>query len=382
MTIRGAYVVKLDLGQPHLAGVSDKIRSQRAALERLPADVALYHLSGAAVIRNGEVLRSAGSGGLARRIAHYALFNLALGSIRDPLGFVYMRYQGSSPLLSLALRRLRRRNPGLVVIVEFPSWPYHTEAVTIRDRVLGWIDRWSRRGLHRVADRIVTFSRESRILGIPTIATDNGVDVAQMPLLPASPTDDVLHLFGLANLSFWHGYDRVIEGMARYYAAGGTMDVQFDIVGTGTALAQLEELTAKRGLRARVHFHGPRRGAELDALLSQADVGISSVGMHRLDVDTSNLKSREFCARGLPFVIAYPDRDFPPGLPFVYHAPADETALDIADVIAFHRRLVTDHPDYRQRMRAYAEERLDWSAKMRPVLDALHSLLPAGAGRA
>jgi hypothetical protein len=351
-------------------------------LERLPAEVDLYHLCGAAVVRNGEAIRSAGSGAFARRFAHYALFNLALGRIRDPLCFVYMRYQGSSPLLGLALRRLRRRNPGLVVIVEFPSWPYHTEAVSIRDRILGWVDRWSRRGLHRVVDRIVTFSRESRIMGIPTIATDNGVDVARVPLLPAPQRDEALRLFGLANLSFWHGYDRVIEGMARYYACGGTMDVQFDVVGTGTALAQLEELAARHGLGGRVRFHGPRRGAELDALLARADIGVSSIGMHRLDVDTSNLKSREFCARGLPFVIAYPDRDFPSGLPFAYHAPADETALDIHDVIAFHRRLLAECPDYRQRMRAYAEGRLDWSAKMRPVLDAMQSLLPAGDSRA
>jgi glycosyltransferase involved in cell wall biosynthesis len=378
MTIRGAYVVKLDLDQPHLAGVADKIRAQRAALECLPAEVDLYHLSGPAIVRNGEAVRCAGKGALAKRFAHYALFNLTLGSIPGPLDFVYMRYQGSSPLLGLALRRLRRRNPGMVVIVEFPSWPYHTEAVSIRDRILGWIDRWSRRGLHRVVDRVVTFSRESRILGIPTIATDNGVDVARMPELPPPPEDGVVRLLGLANLSFWHGYDRVVEGMARYFASGGAVDVHFDIIGTGTARAQLEQLVARHGLGGRVHFHGPRRGAELDALLSQADIGVSSIGMHRLEVDTSNLKSREFCARGLPFVIAYPDRDFPPGLPFAYHAPADETALDIHDVIAFHRRLLAECPDYRPRMRAYAEGRLDWSAKMQPVLDALSALLPAG----
>lgn len=375
-------MVKLDLGQPHLGGVADKIRSQRAALERLPAQVDVHHLSGGAIVRNGDVVRSVGNGRLARRIAHYALFNLALGSIPDPLDFVYIRYQGSSPLLGLALWRLRRRNPGLVVIVEFPSWPYHAEAVSLRDRLLGWIDRWSRRGLHRVVDRIVTFSREPWILGIPTILTDNGVDVAAVPLLPKPRADGVLRLFGLANLSFWHGYDRVIEGMARYYADGGKAEVRFDVVGTGAALAQLQALAATHGLDEHVCFHGARRGPELDALLSQADVGISSIGMHRLDVDTSNLKSREFCARGLPFVIAYPDRDFPPELPFAYHAATDDTALDIQDVISFHRRLLAADPEYRDRMRAYAEQHLDWSVKMEPVLNALRALVSSVGARA
>jgi glycosyltransferase involved in cell wall biosynthesis len=373
MSFRGAYFAKLDLTQLHLSGVAEKIRAQVEALAELPANMDLYHLADGKVVKNGEIIRSAGSGRLAKRLAHYFLFHLAVASRREPLDFLYMRYQGCSPLLTWALGRLRKRNLRLVVIVEMPSWPYHSEATSFRDKVLSWIDRYSRQRLHSHVDRIVTFSREASILGIPTIPTDNGVDTARIAPLPTRESDGSLRLLGLANLSFWHGYDRVIEGMAQYYEGGGSRDVYFDVVGTGKELARLQGLAQNNGLNDRIKFHGSRRGAELEAIMASSDVGISSIGMHRLDVDTSNLKSREFCARGLPFVLGYADRDFPDAFPFAFHAPADDTPLDIVSVLSFFQSLQADNPDYSVQMRSYTDQRLTWRAKLQPVLEFLRN---------
>lgn len=377
MAKRGIYVVKLDLGQPHLAGVADKIRAQASALEALPARIDLYHLSGGAVVLNGTPIASAGSGKLARRIAHYLLFHLALARHREPLDFIYMRHQGASPMLLLALAMLRWRHPGLAVVVEFPSWPYDTEARTLREKFLRGLDRLSRKYLRRVVDRILTFSREGEILGIRTIQTDNGVDLARFTLLPKKVPDGKLRLLGLANLSFWHGYDRVIDGIAAYYAGGGKVDIQFDVVGVGSELPRLKALAERHDLVERVHFHGLRRGAELEAIMARADIGISSIGMHRLEVDTSNLKSREFCARGLPFVIGYDDRDFPPGTAFAHQVPADDSAVKMDALLAFHHGLHSVDPDYRVAMREFAERRLGWTVKMDPALAEIRELLGA-----
>lgn len=371
MNLRGAYFVKLDLAQPHLSGVAEKIRAQVDALKELPASMDLYRLDQGKVVKNRKVMRSAGQGHLARRLAHYFLFHVVLASRLEPLDFIYLRYQGSSPLLIWSLARLRKRNPRLTVILEMPSWPYYGEATSFREKVLSWIDRNSRHRLRDHVDRIVTFSREEFILGIPTIPTDNGVDATRIMALPTQSSAGSLRLLGLANLSFWHGYDRVIEGMERYYEGGGSKDVHFDVVGTGKELMRLQGLAQKYGLSERIHFHGSRHGAELEAIMATANVGISSIGMHRLDVDTSNLKSREFCAWGLPFVLGYADRDFPDALPFVFHAPANDTPLDIDGVVSFFQQLQADNADYSAQMRAYTQERLSWRAKFKPVLDFL-----------
>lgn len=368
---RGLYLANLDLTAPHALGVAKKIRSQMAALEAALGPMQLAHPQGGRVLLDGEPILDLGDGLPARRKVSLYGYYERIGRDGAPWDYVYLRYGRTSAFMLRMLARLKRANPRLKVFIELPSFPYSTEAVDLRDRVFNLTDLFFRNFLRDNTDRIVTFSRKEEILGVPTIQTDNGVDVAALTVIPQPPTDGEIRLLGLANLSFWHGYDRVIAGLAAYRAAGGGRPVAFEVVGTGRELPRLQADTARLGLGDIVRFHGSRVGAELDAIVAGCHIGVSSIGMHRLVVDTSNLKSREYCARGLPFVIAYPDRDFPPDLPWAFHATEDDSPLDIAALLAFHAGLA---PDFQTGMRAYAEQNLTWTAKMAPVVAEIRAL--------
>jgi glycosyltransferase involved in cell wall biosynthesis len=362
-------------------GVAAKIQAQADALRSLPGNVALLYPSGGEIHCNGEVVKRFGSGPLWRRLVHYAIFYPVAATWARQVDYVYLRYQGASPALVRMLRRIRRENPGAAVFVEIPTYPYDSAAVTPRARFLLAIDRAWRRKAFKLVDRIVTFSRDERIFGVPTVRTDNGVQVDTFQLLPPPPKGGPLRLVAVANVSYWHGYDRVVAGLARYRANGGAREVHFDIVGDGNDLHLLKTLVAREHLEDRVHFHGSLRGPALSAVLARCQVGVSCIGLHRKRSDTSDLKSREYCARGLPFVIGYEDRDFPPGFAFAYQAPADDSPIDIEAVAEFHENLLGSRADYRHEMRAYAERQLAWEVKMRPVLDALrnHALARSAA---
>lgn len=370
----GLYIARLDLNAPHAMGVAKKIRAQADALARSLGPMTILYPSGGAVMAGDAALRTFGDGRLARRLVDLFLFYGAIGASRLTCDVAYIRYQRTSPVFLWMLSRLRARNPKVVIVVELPSWPYHTENITVRDKVLGLTDRLFRRFLNRYVDLIVTFSQATGIFGIPTVCTDNGVEVEGCAIhSPRAPEGEV-RLLGLANLSFWHGYDRVIAGLAQYKASGAAPRVVFDIVGSGRELERLQADTRNFGLEDVVRFHGPMQGAALEAMIEGCQLAISSIGMHRLKVDTSNLKSREFCARGLPFVIAYPDRDFGADFPFAFHAPMTDAPVDIPALLAFLDRLRADHPDYPARMHDYARERLTWDAKLRPAADAVQAL--------
>jgi hypothetical protein len=93
-------------------------------------------------------------------------------------------------------------------------------------------------------------------------------------------------------------------------------------------------------------------------------VAIGALGIHRKKLsESSTLKSREYCSRGIPYIIASTDPDFPPDFPYLLRIPEDETAIDIEKVLGFVSRIYQD-PDHPQKMRRYAEEHLDWSIKM------------------
>lgn len=375
MNIKGAYIVRLDLADSHLLGVARKIRAQNSALLTSVSEMDLYYIHNGDIVKNGTMLRHYGAGSLWRRITYYFMFYLFMG--RQPLAvdFIYIRYQRSSPIFLYMLSRLKSRNPELVILIEIPSFPYHAENTFIRGWVLGLVDRLSRPFLRLYVDRIVTFSKETEIFGIPTIRTDNGVDVDRLKLSPTPLETETFRLLGVANLSFWHGYDRIIAGLAEYYAAGGKRKIHFNIIGSGHELERLQNDTREAELTDHVRFLGPRHGVQLDEAFSNCNLAIGVIGMHRRPIDTSDLKSREYCARGLPFVTAYEDRDFGKELPFIFHAPANEDPVDIAALLVFYDHLMTIQPGFNEAMRKYAEKHLTWEAKLKPVIVTVHELL-------
>jgi len=102
---------------------------------------------------------------------------------------------------------------------------------------------------------------------------------------------------------------------------------------------------------------------------------VGSLGIHRIGLkEASILKAREYCARGIPFIYGIADPDFPADFPYILHLPADESPIDIEQVITFADRVLAD-PDHPQKMHRYAEEHLDWSVKMKRLKDFLEALV-------
>ena len=371
----GAYIARLDLDQPHLLGVAKKVDAQIAALTEAFGPVETWFLRGLTVERSGEVVWRQPPGPLARQRLHALKFYQTVQVSPSASRYIYIRYQRCTPAFLTLLARLKTADPKRPILVEVPTYPYEAEQLTPRERLLGLVDRLTRGEMKRYVDRIVTFSGATEIFGIPTIQTDNGVDTDLMPPPGAPPAEGPVRLVGVANLGLRHAYDRVIDGLADYRASGAGRAVVFDIVGSGSEEPALRASVAARGIGDLVTFCGPMNGKALSDHLATCHIGVSALGMHRISADTSDIKSREYCARGLPFVTANADRDFGPDFPFAFHAPADETPVDIAGLLAFHDALRAAAPDYPARMRAYAEVNLTWRAKMAPVVAALRDLL-------
>jgi len=166
----------------------------------------------------------------------------------------------------------------------------------------------------------------------------------------------------------------VIKGLFEYYKTDPSINVYFHIVGAGAELENLKKLTESLGLSEFVIFHGPKHGEELDRLFDEAHVAIGSLGNHRKGLRVSaDLKTREYCARGIPFVISYDDVDFPDDFPYMLKVPADESPVDIEQILQFYERIKDRH--IVKEMRDYAEKNLSWEAKLKPVIDEINRLL-------
>lgn len=324
---------------------------------------------------DGSVLEDYGTGmtaGLRQRISYGCVFRYC----RDHgISFVYARsFQNASPWLIRLFRRLRRA--GIRAVTEIPTYPYDGEFVGFPFMVrLGLhVDRLFRHRLAAQMQAMVTFSDATDIFGQRTINISNGVDFDSIPLHDyKAPAAGEVHIVGVAEVHYWHGYDRLIAGLGEYYnKVKDARSVFFHIVG-GVAGGEMNGsmhapgfagLIDKYGLGGRVVFHGQLHGAELDEVFNCCCFAVGSLGRHRSGITCiKTLKNREYATRGIPFIYSEQDSDFD-DRPYILKAPADESPVDIQRILDFIDTHTFRPEDIRRTV-----ENLSWKVQMRRVID-------------
>jgi hypothetical protein len=86
---------------------------------------------------------------------------------------------------------------------------------------------------------------------------------------------------------------------------------------------------------------------------------------------TSALRHRDYCARGIPFVLSGTDSDIATNWPFVLHVSDDSAPINIQEIEDFYTKIKVNYPNYQKQMRNFALENLDWSGKIRQIIDQI-----------
>lgn len=228
------------------------------------------------------------------------------------------------------------------------------------------------------ASRVLQYAHESAYFSFgirrKSQLIANGVDVASIPLRTATPrwpTENFV-MVAVASLAHWHAFDRVIKGMANYLQSSSMqqkINIKLIIVGDGECRQSWENLAKELGVGHCVEFVGFQTGQALATFFNQAHVAIASLGLFRKGLDmASDLKSREYTARGLPFIAAGADIDFDPVPSFVFKVENTEVPIHIDDIIQWYTH-ISKNENLAADVRRYASERLDFSDKVLKLLE-------------
>ena len=362
------------------SGISKKIHSQVKGLRENGYEVHLcYYDFDADGNRcrfvDGSVIRNYGKGqiaGLLQRVDYDCIYEYCK---QNKIDFVYARcFQNANPLLIRLFKRLK--NLGIKSVTEIPTYPYDQEFVGFPfiTRVGLKIDKMFRNRLSEQMNAIVTFSDSETIFGQRTIRISNGVDMDSIPLHNYKvPEDNSIHLIGVAEVHYWHGFDRLIAGLGEYYSNNSNpRPVYFHIVGVvwksemydSVHAPGFSELMDKYNIRDKVIFHGQLFGDELNQIFDQCCFAIGSLARHRSGITKiKTLKNREYATRGMPFAYSEQDNDFD-GKSYVLKIVPDESPVDILSILNF----IDNHcfaPDYIRT----SVENLSWSVQMKRVID-------------
>lgn len=266
------------------------------------------------------------------------------------------------------------KDSGARFIFEYPTFPVGTEkSMSFLRSVYSVFSKVLRKHMEPRIDGYVLIGEDAggSYKGKPAVNISNGIDLDVLPARKRKPDPDAIHLLALASMSYWHGYDRLIRSLAEYK---GSENVVIHMVGgnDGGSIPEWKALTEELGLKDKVIFHGAKSGTELNEMFDLCDVGINSLGMYRKGFSvTSELKSREYAARGLPFVCSVDD----PVLeyadePMWLRVSNDESIPDMERIVEFAVKMRQD-PCCVEKLRSFAAKYLTWESQYRMVFDKI-----------
>jgi glycosyltransferase involved in cell wall biosynthesis len=239
---------------------------------------------------------------------------------------------------------------------------YHSYLSAFIDLLSGNIIIGQSDGIIGVTDEITAFwTKRLFYRKIPRATIPNGFNVHSVEVRnPPRVDNNNIHILFVGNISRWHGLDRMIRGIADYR---GPVHIHFHIVGDGDELENLRQLKKSVAPAADIHFHGFLSGHPLDAMFDTCHIAIGSLGIHRNRMkEAASLKVREYCSRGIPFILSNKDPDFSDNFEYCLHIEPTDTPVNVEEIISFTQK-VFQNTDHSKIMRKYAEEYVDWHVK-------------------
>lgn len=296
----------------------------------------------------------------------------------DMVQFDYVYWRAAPAWHSSYKVAKKLHQKGIKILYEIPTY------VKIGEKPRGVLRKiftvyskiWEKRLIKYLDLYVLIFTQDAKmdkLNGKPVAIIDNGVDVEAIPLRNPKKNGNDVHILALASMSYWHGYDRLIKSLHQYK---GDRKVVLHMVGgnDGGMLPQWKKLAEDLDMGENVVFHGKMYGEELSEMFDLCDVGANALAQYTKNLnETSELKVREYTARGLPFLCSVED----PALdyaeePFWLKVTNNDSILDMQEIVDFALKMREDkqHPE---RMRRYAERYMTWESQYAPIFQKLEN---------
>ena len=200
----------------------------------------------------------------------------------------------------------------------------------------------------------------------------SGPDLSRLRLVPPVEIwkNGRAHMVGYVGvMGEQEGIDLLIDAVDHLVRKWGREDIQFVLVGGGPALADLEALTAARGLADFITFTGRAPDKDLFEVLSTMDMGVNPDRVNAMNDKSTMNKIMEYMSLGKAMVqFDVAEGKFSALEASLYAKPNDP--VDLAEKIIE----LIDDPDRRAAMGAFGRRRvveeLNWQHQIGPLLAA------------
>ncbi|NOR55568.1 MAG: glycosyltransferase [Sulfurovum sp.] len=217
-------------------------------------------------------------------------------------------------------------------------------------------------GLTAMSDDVLAYEKERVSFKGKLHRFSNGINPRKFIMHKVPKLHDVFHLTIIASsFSPWHGLDRLIKSLMFYHDT--RYKIHLHVVGEVSNNTRLLIGKCKENENIIVLLHGKLFGQDLDEVFSTTHVACDSLAMHRLEMkESSTLKSKEYIARGIPFIYSAFDQDMQNIKRYLYDVKNNESLIDLQKIISFYKSL--EFKNMQKDMERCVEEVLTWRIKI------------------
>lgn len=311
-------------------------------------------------------------------IGHYKPISKIIGTKKYDALYFRFHYFVTPGMLSF-FKKLKQKNDSIKIFLEIPTYPFIDE---VKGRKIEWV-YWANKHLYEklknVVNKIVTYSDDEEIYGIETLRISNGffnlteTETKSVTVYP-QPITNVIKLGMVANFSFWHAADILIETVIKYYKThNGHPPIMVEVHFFGDGDLELcQKMIHDSNLNKQFVFHGRRSFAEISQASESIHLMMGTLGYHRKNLDLGScLKNREYAYMGMPMVLKTKDNGLPKDLPYVLYFSDDASLLDIDKMVEFYNELRHNYPTYKASIRDFALENLSWTKQLSPIFESI-----------
>ena len=352
------YIFTDNIDSKKLIGVKKKITGQINAFKNKNYDVDLVKFKNKSCFINEKKIFSYKNNFHKRLIMWNRLFNYIKN---HDYKIMYIRYSFSDIYFYYFLKKIYKFN--LISIIEFPTFPYDGERKVNNLKIFLNIlfDKIFRRRIYKYISFCINFNNYKKIYNIKSISIQNGVDLESIEYIDDYKKNKNFNLIGVGNVSFWHGYDRVIKSLHEYYKRNRKRKIYFHIIGEGDEIINLKKLTQKLSLNRYIFFYGFLEGEDLKNIYKSSNFGVDSLALFRKNLSfASSLKLKEYISLGLPVIMGYRDIGLIKLNKLIYIVPNSNDLIDLDKLVIFYDKI---SPEERTKLRLLAKKKYSWDTQ-------------------
>lgn len=269
----------------------------------------------------------------------------------------YIRFPHCDFLFIKILKKLKQQNSK--IYLEIPSYPIVYSKNNINNMLYCIFDTIHKRRLKEYVFRCVSIGENTKsIFGIKNVNIPNGICIDSFPKWKYRGEKNLIKIISVSNMFYPHGYDRLVHGLANYYSEKLKDDpeIYLYMVGEGPEKKHLEKMSIDYGISEFIKFCGKMSGKPLDELFNSCNMACGPLAIHRKGtIIASPLKTKEYFARGIPFIYAYEEISLSTHYPYALRLIADENAINFKHVVDFYNSYINRINEVTEDMRTFAE---------------------------